>query len=339
MRKTVGIGVFGVGKMGQAHVRRINDSLRGARVVAIGDPAPEFAHKAAPGLDLPDDAVAESITEMCARPDVDGILVAAWDGEHEAAALAAIAAGKMVFCEKPLTPSVEGCRRIIEAEEKAGRRLLQIGFMRRYDTGYQQMKQVLDSGRIGDPLLAYCMHRNPSQGERFESHQIITQVMVHEFDISRWLFGEEITRVRVDRSRSTSKAPEGLIDPLTAVLWTESGVRINVEAVCFGRYAYDIRCSVLCEDGDVALPDQLAPTIRDASGVRHEIGTDWLDRFKDAYNIEIQSWIDSVIAGEQDGPSAWDGYAAQAICEAAAEAMGSGAEQPLDLMAKPAIYS
>lgn len=337
--RTVGIGVFGVGKMGQAHVRRINDSLRGARVVAISDPAPEFARSAAPGLGLSGSCVENSITDLCARPDVDGVLIAAWDGEHEAAALAAIAAGKMVFCEKPLTPSVEGCRRIIAAEARSGRRLLQVGFMRRFDTGYRQMKEILGSGRIGDPLLAYCMHRNPSQGERFESTQIITQVMVHEFDISRWLFGEEITKVRVDRSRQTSQAPEGLIDPLTAVLWTESGIRINVEAVCFGRYAYDIRCDVLCENGDVALPDQLAPTIRDAAGVRHEIGTDWLDRFEDAYNAEVQSWIDSVIAGEQSGPTAWDGYAAQAVCEAATKAMNSGAEQTLDLMHKPEIYS
>lgn len=336
--KTVGIGVFGVGKMGQAHVHRINESLRGARVVAIADPAPEFARRAAPDLAMPADAVEDSAAALCARPDVDGILIAAWDGEHETAALEAIRAGKMVFCEKPLTPSVEGCRKIVAAEARAGRRLLQVGFMRRYDVGYQQLKKVLDDGTVGDPLLAYCMHRNPSQGDKFESGQIITQVMVHEFDISRWLFGEEVTRVRVDRSRTTSKAPEGLIDPLTAVLWTESGIRINVEAVCFDGYAYDIRCDILCERGGVALPDELAATIRDVRGVRHEIGDDWLDRFKDAYNTEVQSWIDSVIAGEQNGPSAWDGYAAQAVCEAAAAAMNSGVEQTVGLMTRPDIY-
>lgn len=336
--RTAGIGVFGVGKMGQAHVRRINEELRGARVVAISDPAPEFAHKAAPALGLSDDAVEESVTALCARPDVEAILIAAWDGEHEAASLAAIKAGKMVFCEKPLTPSVEGCRRIIAAEARAGRRLLQVGFMRRFDAGYRQMKQLLDGGSVGDPLLAYCMHRNPSQGDKFESGQIITQVMVHEFDICRWLFGEEITAVRVDRSRTTSKAPEGLIDPLTAVLWTESRIRINVEAVCFDRYAYDIRCDILCEDGAVILPDRLAPVIRDAHGVRHEIGNDWLDRFKEAYDTEVQAWIDSVIAGEQTGPSAWDGYTAQAVCEAAGTAMASGAEHPVQLMEKPEIY-
>lgn len=336
---TVGIGVFGVGKMGQAHVHRINESLRGARVVAVSDPAPEFAHKAAPGLGLSDDAVEESAAALCARPDVEAILIAAWDGEHEAAALEAIKAGKMVFCEKPLTPSVEGCRRIVAAEARAGRRLLQVGFMRRYDAGYQQLKKVLDDGTVGDPLLAYCMHRNPSQGDKFESGQIITQVMVHEFDISRWLFGEEVTRVRVDRSRTTSKAHEGLIDPLTAVLWTESGLRINVEAVCFDGYAYDIRCDILCEEGGVALPDELAPTIRDAHGVRHQIGNDWLDRFKDAYNTEVQAWIDSVIDGQQSGPSAWDGYAAQAVCETAGAAMETGAEHSVELIARPGIYA
>ncbi|MBF3332676.1 Gfo/Idh/MocA family oxidoreductase, partial [Leptospira borgpetersenii serovar Ballum] len=93
--------------------------------------------------------------------DVDALIVTAWDPTHEAFTLGAIEAGKPVFCEKPLAMTAEGCRRIVDAEMKAGRRLVQVGFMRPYDAGYQALKGVIDSGEIGAPLMLHCAHRNP----------------------------------------------------------------------------------------------------------------------------------------------------------------------------------
>ena len=100
--------------------------------------------------------------DLIADGGVDAVLVTSWGLAHEEHVLAAIEAGKPVFCEKPLARTEEACRRIIEAEMAAGRRLVQVGFMRRYDAGYNALKAVLDAGEIGAPLLMHCAHRNPS---------------------------------------------------------------------------------------------------------------------------------------------------------------------------------
>lgn len=335
---SVGIGIYGLGKMGRAHAERIGNAIRGARVAAVSDPDSEFAEIVAGQLDLPDVAVEPDAAALFGRDDVAGVLIAAWDGEHEAAVLEGLRQGKRILCEKPLTPTPEGSLRVVRAEQAAGDKLVQVGFMRRFDVGYVQLKRLLSAGVVGMPLLAYCMHRNPSQPPSFEADQIVTQVMVHEFDIARWLFDDEIARVRVDKSRSTSRAPQGLADPLTAVLWTRSGVRINVEAVCFAQYGYDIRCEVLGESGSVALPDPSFPVLRNADGVNSGIGTDWLNRFEGAYDSEIQAWVDSVRAGVPIGPSSWDGYAAQAVCGAALASLHSGDEVAVDLADQPELY-
>ena len=93
---------------------------------------------------------------------MDAVLIATWGAAHEEQVVAAIGAGKPVFCEKPLAPTSDACLRIMEAEMAACRRLVQVGFMRRYDAGYLAMKAALDEGGIGAPLLMHCAHRNPS---------------------------------------------------------------------------------------------------------------------------------------------------------------------------------
>ena len=99
--------------------------------------------------------------ELIASDGVDAVLVTSWGATHEAYVLAAIAAGKPCFCEKPLATTAEGARRIVDAEVAHGKRLVQVGFMRRYDAGYRMLKQVVDSD-IGPPLMVHAAHRNPT---------------------------------------------------------------------------------------------------------------------------------------------------------------------------------
>ena len=116
--------------------------------------------------------------------------------------LAAIAAGKPVFCEKPLATTQEACLRIIEAEVAFGRRLVQVGYMRRYDAAYRALKAVVDSGEIGAPLLMHCAHRNPSVPAHYTREMAITDTAVHEIDMVRWMFGEEIVAAAGAQPRS-----------------------------------------------------------------------------------------------------------------------------------------
>ncbi len=157
---SVRVGVIGVGMIGQDHIRRVTQVLTGGSVTAVNDVDAARAGQVAAGL--PGAVTHPTAQDLIADGNVDAVLVASWGPAHEEQVVAAIAAGKPVFCEKPLAPSSDACLRILDAEMAAGRRLIQVGFMRRYDAGYRAMKATLDDGGIGAPLLMHCAHRNPS---------------------------------------------------------------------------------------------------------------------------------------------------------------------------------
>ena len=157
---TVNVGVIGAGMIGQDHIRRLTYVLSGARVTAVTDVDLDRAKSAVERLSGVQ--VHETGQDLISDPGVDAIIVASWGPTHEEYVLAGIAAGKQVFCEKPLATTREACERILDAEVAAGRRLVMVGFMRRYDDGYRAMKEALDRGDIGAPLVFHSAHRNPT---------------------------------------------------------------------------------------------------------------------------------------------------------------------------------
>jgi myo-inositol 2-dehydrogenase/D-chiro-inositol 1-dehydrogenase len=263
--------------------------------------------------------------ELIANPAVDAVVVASPAATHEPFALACLEAGKPVLCEKPLAVSAAAALRIVEAEAALGRRLVTVGFMRRYDPGYADMKARLAAGAIGAPLLVHCAHRNPSVHSFFDSAMIITDTAVHEIDITRWLLGEEITRVTVLTPRASSRAREGLRDPQLLLLETSGGQLVDVEAFVSAGYAYDIRCEIVGEDGTLELLPPATVSLRAAHAESLAIPPGFRERFGVAYLNELQAWVASVAAGEEpSGPSAFDGYAAAAVCEAGVASLASG---------------
>ena len=135
---------------------------------------------------------------------MDAVVVCSWGPTHEEYVLAAIEAGKPVFCEKPLATTQEACQRILDAESALGRRSVQVGYMRRYDAAYRAMKAVVDSGDIGAPLMMHAAHRNPSVPGHYTREMAITDTAVHDIDLARWMFGEEIVAATVLKPRKNS---------------------------------------------------------------------------------------------------------------------------------------
>jgi myo-inositol 2-dehydrogenase / D-chiro-inositol 1-dehydrogenase len=330
------VGVIGTGMIGQDHIRRLTEVVSGAEVVAVTDANEVVAKEVASRL--PGATLHASGEDLIVDDDVDAVIICSWGPTHEAYVLACIAAGKPVFCEKPLATTTAACRNIIDAEVAHGSRLLQVGFMRRYDESYRALKRVIDSGQIGAPLIYFSSHRNPSVPEHYTKDMAIVDTAVHDFDVTRWLLGEELAAIRVIAAKPNSLGGD-LQDPLLMIIETESGVLVNVETSVNIRYGYDIRGEVVGETGTAALADRGLVMLRTAHSAGVSVPEDWRQRFIAAYDVEFQEWIHAVAAGEgANGPSAWDGYAAQVVCDAGVDSLYSGNRVEIDLGDKPALY-
>jgi myo-inositol 2-dehydrogenase/D-chiro-inositol 1-dehydrogenase len=215
------VAVIGAGRMGADHVRRIQEVTSGARVTAVVDVDAERAKAVAARVDGCT-AYTDPVVAMAAA-DVDAVLVASPGPAHEAALLAAFARDLPVLCEKPLTPDAASALRVLEAEQKLGRRRVQVGFMRRYDAEYTRLARLLGTGQLGRPLLVHHRHRNLASPPGWTSDMLITDSVAHEIDVTRWLLGQEITAVTVLRPSPTANAPDDLQDPQFVVLETADG--------------------------------------------------------------------------------------------------------------------
>jgi myo-inositol 2-dehydrogenase/D-chiro-inositol 1-dehydrogenase len=334
---TLQIGVIGTGAIGQDHIRRITQTLSGAKVVAVNDINPEQARDVVAKYSLAAEVYGNG-HELIAADQVQAVLVTSWGPTHEEFVLAAIAQGKPVFCEKPLAVTADGCMRIVEAELKHGRRLVQVGFMRPFDQGYRALKQVIDNGEIGAPLIVHCAHRNPSVGDNYTTDMAITDTVIHEIDVLRWLLQDDYATVQVVYPKKTRNASSHLADPQIILMETAKGVRIDVEVFVNCQYGYDIQCEVVGETGIAKLPEPSAVPLRSQAKNSVAILTDWKQRFIDAYDVELQGFIDGVNKGEVSGPSAWDGYAAAVAADACVLAQKTGEIVPVKMKERPAFY-
>jgi myo-inositol 2-dehydrogenase/D-chiro-inositol 1-dehydrogenase len=318
---TVSVGVIGTGIMGAEHVRRLAAEVDGADVVAVADADVDRARAAAAtagALAYPDPL------ELIHSDEVDAVVIASSDATHADFVLACLSEGKPVLCEKPLATTAEASLLVAEAEAAAGRRLVQVGFMRRYDPTYVDMKRALDEGRLGEPLLAHCVHRNASVPPTYTSEMLITSSLTHEIDVVRWLTGDEIVVANVFGGRRSSRAG-GIRDPQLVILETSSGVVVDVEVFVNAGYGYDVRMELVGEEATFSLPEAVAPG--------------FVQRFADAYRIELQDWVSAVADGGPAGPSTWDGYAASAVADACLTSLAEGRPVAVSLAERHALYA
>lgn len=331
------IGVIGTGAIGKEHIERIATKIGGAKVTAVNDIFAQSAQEVAQKYGA---TYFSDPKELVNSDQVDAVLIASSDATHADFAIMAIEAGKYVFVEKPLAPTVEEAQRVIDAEVKHGKKLVQVGFMRRYDRDYNDMKNAIKGGKIGDPLMLHCAHRNAHSDTNATTEMSITGSVIHELDVLRWLLEEDYKNVQVVFPKSTRNTLEGMKDPQIVMIETQSGVRIDIESYVNCQYGYDIQCEVVGETGIVKLPDPAKVVYRLAGQKSTEIIADWDKRFIEAYDIEVTAWVNDVKKGEVNGPTAWDGYLATAAASAAVKSISTGTVVDVTVpIAKPAIYN
>jgi myo-inositol 2-dehydrogenase/D-chiro-inositol 1-dehydrogenase len=335
---TVRVGVIGTGAMGAAHVENLARWVPRARVTQIFDVDSERAKGIAEGVGGSAAATAEALIES---PDVDAVLIAAPDPMHEPLTLSCIGVGKPTLLEKPIASTVDGGRRVVEAEVAAGRRLVQLGFMRHFDPAYVALRDAVLGGSIGRARAAHLVHRNPHQHPTHTDESVLFGSMIHEFDCVPWLLDDPLAAVTVFAPRAEQGA---LQDLQVAVFETVGGVVVTIEVFVNARYGYDIHTEIVGSEGTASLTPPYGVSVRrDLSatdGVDGRVVTkDGTVRYQDAYRIEVGAWIDSIRSGVPTGPSAWDGHLANLAAFAAIDSLHDGGRVEIPREDRPALYS
>ncbi|MEU6129409.1 Gfo/Idh/MocA family oxidoreductase [Saccharopolyspora sp. NPDC047091] len=329
------VGVIGAGMMGSDHAARIHERLSGARLVAVGDPDAERADRAVRGV--PEARAETDPLAVITASDVDAVVIASPGPAHEPLLLAAVERGIPVLCEKPLTPDPESALRVVRAEAAGGRKLVQVGFMRRFDPEYLRLKELLDAEEFGRTLLLHCAHRNPSAPPGFTTDMLITDSVVHEFDTTRWLLGRDLTAVSVRQQGTAPSTDAGV--PQLVTIETGGGVLVDVEIFVNCGFGYQVRCEAVCEQGTALVGGDTGMRTHHAGRWGGGVTSDFRPRFRQAFDAEFQRWVRAARAGGIDGASAWDGYAAAAACEAGVTAQRTGQRIEIVLAERPELYA
>ena len=330
-------GIIGCGMIGKEHARRLQYRIRGTEVAAVCDVV-EAGAKAASDL-VGGARCYTDYNELIADDGIDAVVVTTPGPFHKEPVLAAIRAGKPVFTEKPLTTTAADCREIVEAEMAGGKHLVQVGFMRRYDRGYRQVRELIASGEYGVPMIVKCTHRAESVADDYTTETAVPDTAIHEIDVLTWLIGgDEWDEVQCLMPRVTKNAHAGLRDPQMMVMRTKGGVLCMVEVNVNCGFGYDINCEVVCEDGVIELPCPSFPVTRKDFRVGTAIEKNWMLRFIDSYDVELQDWADHIPSGTTGGSSAWDGYTAAITADALVASQRSGRPEKVVTGGTPDFY-
>lgn len=327
------LGLLGCGRIGQVHARSIK-ALGSARIVAVADamPAAANAMAASTGAEVRD------VAAILSAPDVDAVIIGTPTDSHFDQIMGAAKAGKAIFCEKPIDMSVDNIRACMDAVAAADVPFM-AGFNRRFDPNFATLRARIRAGDIGAVELVTITSRDPapppvSYIER--SGGLFRDMMIHDFDMARFLMGEEF--IRLHAVGSSLVDPEigraGDVDTAAVILTTASGRICQISNSRRAAYGYDQRVEVHGARGMLRAENQLESTVEIATeaGFRRDPAQHFfLERYEAAYLAEMHGFV-AAATGEGDAdPGILDGLQAQIMADAATASRESG--QPVDLPA------
>ncbi len=329
----LGVCVIGTGRAGMIHAQNYAGGIRGCKLVALSDPYEPALRAAGEQTGVP--ALYLDYREALEDPAVDAVVIVTPTDLHLEVTAAAAAAGKHVFCEKPMAMNETECRAMIDFCSQAGVKL-QIGFMRRFDESYQACHQQLRSGEIGEINQVTCLTRGPSIPQPWmldvgRSNGPLAELSSHDIDTARWLTGSEFETVHVVASnyRCRDRAAEypDFYDTFVLTCRFANGVLGVIEGAVSVGYGYDARTEVLGSEGVVRVGDLRADRVTryDRKG-DHQARTvpSWRNLFKDAYRSEAAAFVDAVLTGGDPEVSGYDGLQAVRVVNAGNESIRTG---------------
>ena len=333
----ISVGVIGTGGMGTRHAETLSATVSGARVAGVTDLDRSRAEKLA--ADCGSDVMVFENEQALIRDDgIDVVVITTPDDAHAGLVMECLQHDKPVFCEKPLATTVDDARKIVDAEVELGRKLVQVGFMRRYDPQHLDVKRAIDSGAIGHPVLLKGTHRNTGARPGTSSESILVNSAVHDLDAARWIIGQEIVEVYVHGTNTPAASDGEVLDLQVIQLALSGGCLANIEVYVNAGYGYEVDLEVVGDAGTIRVAPANAPVLRKQRYAGYPIEGDWLERFPAAYVLEMQRWIEDLRDGRLTGPDAWDGYISLLVAESCIAALHSDSKVSFESPRCPNLY-
>ena len=323
---TVKFGLLGAGRIGKVHARAIRNNPD-AELVAVADAVPAAAQSLAQGYGI----AIRTIDEIAGSPDIDAVVICTPTDTHADLIEQFTAAGKAVFCEKPIDLSVDRVVACLKAVQ-AAKGTLMVGFNRRFDPDFMAVKSAIDEGAIGEVEMVTISSRDPGAPPADyikRSGGIFRDMTIHDFDMARWLLGEEPETVMAQASVLTD--PEigtlGDFDSVNVILRTASGKQAVITNSRRATYGYDQRIEVLGSKGSVAAENMREANIEIANAqgfTRPPLLNFFMTRYTEAYANEIAGFIGAVNDGGATPTTGEDGLRALALADAALKSVEDG---------------
>lgn len=316
---TVRFGLLGAGRIGKVHAKAISANPD-ARIVAVAD----AMDKAANDLAAQYGCEVRSIEKILDASDIDAVVICTPTDTHADLIEKFTKAGKAIFCEKPIDLDVERVKTCLKVVDAAGGTLM-VGFNRRFDPHFMAVKSAIDKGQIGTVEMVQITSRDPGAPPVDyikRSGGIFRDMTIHDFDMARFLLGEEIDSVTAFASNLVDKAigDAGDYDSVSVILTTASGKHATISNSRRATYGYDQRIEVHGSEGAVSAENQrpVSIEIANASGyTRPPLHDFFMTRYTEAYANEISAFIQTVESKSVASPSGLDGLIALALADAA----------------------
>jgi len=315
----INVALLGAGRIGKVHARAVS-ATEGATLVAVADAFAEAAESLARAYG----ARVGTIDEIASAEDIDAVVICTPTDTHADLIEQFARAGKAVFCEKPIDLSLERVKACLKTVADLGATLM-IGFNRRFDPHFRAVREAIDAGRIGEVEMVQITSRDPGAPPPSyikSSGGIFRDMTIHDFDMARYLLGEEVTTVYA--TGSVLVDPEigklGDYDSATVVLTTGSGKQCSISNSRRATYGYDQRIEVHGSKGAVAAENLRPVSIELATQdgyTRPPLHDFFMTRYMDAYAAEISAFVRATETGQAPSPSGDDGLKALALAEAA----------------------
>ena len=329
MRARLAVGLLGAGRLGRVYARDLASRIPETKLVAVADPAGTLAREIASEFDVPKHGT--DPLALVDDPSVDAVVVVSPTSTHCELVVAAAARKKPTFCEKPPALGLDEAAAMKAAIARSGV-FFQMGFMRRFDTGYAAAKKQIEAGHIGTPLVFKATSRDPFRpsleyANPKSSGGMLIDMGIHDFDLARWFMGgvESVAAIGAAIAYPELKKVGDIDNAIVSLRFT-SGTLGVVDLTRSGIYGYDISTEILGLEGTIRIGylRETPVTLMTKNSVAHDTVPYFMERFRDAYTAQLQNFAQNVLHDRMPPITIDDGLEALRIGVAATRAQETG---------------